>query len=198
MSEQSIRVFLAVPVPDSVRASIDSAAAPLRARLPRVRWVRADLWHFTLIFLGERPPAEVRHVERVATEVCRGTRAFQFGVQGTGCFPGAARPRVLWVGAGSGVDDLAGLRDGLYGALRADGIPVPNESFSAHLTVGRVRDDTSSEERSAIGALWSSLKISVLPAFDLREARLMRSDLGPGGPRYTPLATFPLEVTRED
>jgi 2'-5' RNA ligase len=198
MSEQSIRVFLAVPVPDSIRASIDSAAAPVRARLPRVRWVRSDLWHFTLIFLGERPPAEVGSVERVATEVCRGTRAFRLAVQGTGCFPGAARPRVLWVGAGSGVDELAGLRDGLYRALRRDGISLPNESFSAHLTVGRVRDNTSPEERAAIGSLWSSLRIPALPAFDLREARLMRSDLGPGGPRYTALATFPLEVTRED
>ena len=80
MSEQSIRVFLAVAVPDYVRAAMDSAAAPLRARLPRVRWVRPDLWHFTLIFLGERAPAEVSRVERVASEVCRTTRAFQLAV----------------------------------------------------------------------------------------------------------------------
>jgi 2'-5' RNA ligase len=198
MSEQSIRVFLAVPVPDSVRAAIDTASAPVRARLPRVRWVRAQLWHFTLIFLGERPPAEVSAVEGVATEVCRGVRAFRLAVEGTGCFPSPARPRVLWVGAGSGVGGLAGLRDSLHGALRERGVVVPNESFSAHLTVGRVRDEATREERAAIGTLWSSLTMPPISPFEVREACLMRSDLGPAGPRYTPLATFRLTDQARD
>lgn len=196
MSEQSIRVFLAVPVPDAVRAAIDAAVEPLRARLPRVRWVRSELWHFTLIFLGERPPAEVGIVENVATEVCLRVRPFRLAVKGSGCFPGAARPRVLWVGLGPGLDSLTGLRGSLQGALREHGVAVPDEAFSAHLTVGRVRDDTTGEARAAIGPLWSSLPLPSLPPFEVREAHLMRSDLGAGGPRYTPIATFSLAAAR--
>ena len=194
MSEHSIRVFLAVAVPNDIRAAIDTIVAPLRGQLPRVRWVRSELWHFTLIFLGERPQAEVACVQDMATGACREVSRFSLAVEGAGCFPGAERPRVLWVGAGSGLDALAGLRTRIYGALRDGGISMPNESFSAHLTVGRVRDDTAAEGRSEIGRLWAATALPSLAPFDVHEVHLMRSDLGPAGPRYTSLAAFPLSA----
>jgi 2'-5' RNA ligase len=192
MIMQSIRVFLAVQVPDSVRRAIDGAADPLRARLPRVRWVRPELWHFTLIFLGERPPDEVRQVEQVAAAACSGVSPFALDVQGTGVFPNPLRPRVLWIGADTGADELGALREKLRHALRESGIAVPDESFNAHLTVGRVRDDTTPEARRTIGSLWGDLRLPELPAIRVSEACLVRSDLGPGGSRYTTLATLRL------
>jgi 2'-5' RNA ligase len=196
MSEHSIRVFLAVAVPDDIRAAINAVVAPLRGQLPRVRWVHSELWHFTLIFLGERPQAEVARVMDMAATECRGASPFSLAVEGTGCFPGAGRPRVLWAGAGSGLDALAGLRTRIHGALRDGGISMPNESFSAHLTVGRVRDDTAPEGRSEIGRLWTATAIPPLTPFDVQEVHLMRSDLGPAGPRYTSLEAFPLSAER--
>ena len=196
MSELSIRVFLAVAVPDDIRAAIDTVVAPLRGRLPRVRWVRSELWHFTLIFLGERPQVEIDRVREMARAVCSGASPFSMAMKGTGCFPGAGRPRVLWAGAGSGLDALAGLRARIHSALRDSGISMPNESFSAHLTVGRVRDDTAPEGRSEIGRLWAAMPLPSLAPFDVHEVQLMRSDLGPAGPRYTSLAAFPLSAGR--
>jgi 2'-5' RNA ligase len=192
MSGHSIRIFLAVAVPDDVRAAIDTAIAPLRDRHPRVRWVRPELWHFTLIFLGERTPTEVAVVEGVATAVCRGADPYLLEVRGSGSFPNAVRPRVLWIGAGTGVDALAGLRDRLFVALRDGGVSMPNEKFSAHLTVARVRDDTTPEGRAEVGRLWSTMIVPPLAPFEVRAAHLMRSDLSPSGPRYTSLAAFSL------
>ena len=53
MSGQSVRGFVAVLLPDDVRARLAAAAAELRARAPGLAWVRAENLHVTLRFLGE-------------------------------------------------------------------------------------------------------------------------------------------------
>ncbi len=191
-------MFLAVSIREDIRAAVDAVVAPLRVRFPSVRWVSPELWHLTLIFLGERLPAEVGIVKGLATAVCRDVNRFSLTIEGAGCFPAPARPRVLWVGAGSGVEALAGLRGHLHAALNRGGISMPSESFSAHLTIGRVRDGTSPDARAEIGRLWTATTVPRLAPVEVCAVQLLQSDLGPGGPRYTTLAACSLAAARAD
>jgi 2'-5' RNA ligase len=165
--------------------------------MPLVRWVRADLWHLTLVFLAERPTALVPGICDLVASVCRDEPPFALRIDGIGCFPNGTRPRVLWLGVGPGSDALQSLHRNVLGALQSGGIEIADERFSAHLTVGRVRDDAGTEARGEIGRRWAALSIPPLPLFDATELHLMRSDLGTGGPRYTSMAALPLAGARK-
>jgi RNA 2',3'-cyclic 3'-phosphodiesterase len=192
METKPVRLFLAALIPQEVRAVIDAAVAPLRAQTPQIRWVRADLWHLTLIFLAERPADQLGIIRDTVSTACRHEAPFGVRIDGIGCFPNANRPRVLWIGVCPGSDALGALRRRVLGALQHAGLNVDDERFSAHLTIGRVRDNTTPDVRAVIGRQWTGMALTRLPLFDVDEIHLMRSKLGPGGPEYTSLAALPL------
>ncbi|MCU0296846.1 MAG: hypothetical protein MUD05_12475 [Candidatus Nanopelagicales bacterium] len=90
------RLFVALWLPDAVRAELDTALAALHARYPELRWQPPVRWHITLAFLGDREPD--RELRRFATiplvtpeplESCvAGNDAFE----GTSPSPAPARP----------------------------------------------------------------------------------------------------------
>ena len=191
MPADSLRLFLAVLLPDEVRVLLDRALAPLTGDGRAVRWVTSDLWHLTLVFLGQRPATQVPQILE-AVRAATSTSAFTLQLGGTGSFPAPARPRVLWVGVTTGAGPLLTLQRAVQASLVGTGLAEPDTRFSAHLTVGRVRDHVAPPNLAAIGARWSAQTLPVLSPFPVRSIALMQSVLGRGGPHYTVLHTVPL------
>jgi 2'-5' RNA ligase len=191
-SSQPVRLFTAVSIPDDIRARLDAALEVVRPTLPQVRWVDADLWHVTLVFLGERPSAQVEPIRDVVAGVGANIAPFTLGLSGIGAFPNQNRPRVLWAGIEPGAGELENLHRALLADLIQAGLAGPDDHFSAHLTLGRVRDTAGPAARAEIGRLWSSVSLLPLPSFEAREIHLMRSQLVTGGPRYSSLYSIPL------
>jgi len=139
------RLFVGVPLPDSVRDEVGrlvervrtSAAGDAGGEGREVRWVRIEGLHLTLRFLGptldERRPA----VEAAMRTAAAGARPFPIRIGGGGAFPSPARPRVLWLGVTAGAEQLAALAGDLAAALAAAGWPPQERPFRAHLTLAR-------------------------------------------------------------
>jgi 2'-5' RNA ligase len=147
------RLFIAVPLSsgvcedvaglvERVRASIGAAPGQAPGQAPggparEVRWVRMDGLHLTLRFLGptldERIPALVEAVRGAAA----GAAPFRVRLAGAGAFPGAGRPRVLWLDVTEGADRLGDLARSLEDRLTAAGWPRDERPFRAHLTLAR-------------------------------------------------------------
>jgi 2'-5' RNA ligase len=191
LADATLRLFLAVLLPDEVRTPLDRAIAPLTLDGREVRWVARDLWHLTLVFLGERPASQAPAI-LTAGRAASSVAPFSLQLGGTGCFPSPVRPRVLWVGAVAGADRLLALQRTVQTTLVAAGLAEPDTRFSAHLTVGRLRDQVAPTRLAALGAQWSAQQLPFLPPFTVRSVALMQSVLGRGGPRYTALHTIPL------
>jgi 2'-5' RNA ligase len=187
VSGQSVRGFVAVLLPGDVRGRLASAAAELRARAPELAWVRADNLHLTLRFLGEVEPVTLGRI-REAIVAAAATRApFTVTLGGLGGFPPGRPPRVVWAGVLSGGERLGALHATLESALVARGVPGEGRVFHPHVTLARARD------RRGAGGLAGKLGGGV-PFGEVRVAvlHLMRSELGPGGSRYSVLAEAPL------
>ena len=60
-----MRLFLALPLPPEVLRRLASAAEALREGFPNLKVVRPEGLHLTLVFLGEREPAEAEQVGRL-------------------------------------------------------------------------------------------------------------------------------------
>lgn len=183
-----MRLFVALNLPDDVRARIDAELLePLRNTTRGVRWVMPEMLHVTLAFLGERSEAEAREAARVVEELAHGRAPLQVSLRGLGAFPSVGRPRVVWLG----LDDPAGVRQ-LHRAFERErarlGVPAEGRAYHPHVTLGRV----PGESPSLRDALAPERPVHRFQAnVTLRSVDLMRSDMTPAGLHYTVLTAAP-------
>jgi 2'-5' RNA ligase len=76
-------------------------------------------------------------------------------------------------------------------ALAAEGFSPEGRPFRAHLTLARVPDQVSPEDRQSLLAAVRAHELPETPPMVFQHVALMRSILGPGGARYRRLAEFP-------
>jgi RNA 2',3'-cyclic 3'-phosphodiesterase len=129
-----VRLFVAVEVPDDVRAAVAGAVAPLRAAAPKLKWVAADRYHLTLVFLGSVDGSLVEPVTAALRSGCAGVAPFSLSLDGT---LGTFGRRVLWAGLAPSAE-LVALASAVGGALSTV-VPVPDadREYRAHLTLAR-------------------------------------------------------------
>ena len=179
------RAFVAVEVSEGARRQIADLLAKLR-REPgaEVRWVKPELMHLTLAFLGEVSEDFLESAKTRLSEVARRHQAFTAQLRGLGAFPSPARARVVWVGMEQGKDEVCALQEDVVKALRSVGYQPERRPFSPHLTLGRLRipEDVS----RTVAVQFES------ESFAIERVVLFRSVLGPAGPVYSGLAEFPL------
>jgi len=187
------RVFLAIEVPDAVRAALSGPLASLEPLHDVVRVNAVERIHLTLHFLGHLPRTEVEQLPDALIPVVGRHPRVRLAAEGVGAFPGIGRPRVLWAGVvGADLPRLMSLQVDLGDALRKTGVAV-EDRFHPHLTLARVVRPPRAPERKLLrdwATRWGSRPFGEIP---VDHVRLMRSQLGGGPARYTTLATFDLQ-----
>jgi 2'-5' RNA ligase len=135
-----MRLFVAVfPSPEAQRAAA-SVIDALRRPGDGVSWVKPDNLHYTLRFIGEVGDDGARRVGEAARAAANGRPAFDAVPGGIGAFPNPRQARVLWLGLAEGAAPLVELAGALEDELAKRGFDRERRRFSAHLTLGRVRD----------------------------------------------------------
>jgi 2'-5' RNA ligase len=191
-AQGTLRLFLAVNLPEAVRASLAGVTAPLRSGSEDVRWTASQSLHLTLVFLGERPAPQVEVIAERVGQACAAHAPFTARVAGLGCFPSPARPRILWAGLEASGGALLTLQRTVQDALVREGLAAAEERFVPHLTLGRVRESLGPAPRADLGRRWLARTLPPLPPVPVVAVQLMRSELGRGGARYTVLRSLDL------
>jgi 2'-5' RNA ligase len=140
-------------------------------------------WHITLRYLGRvDEPTYERFLHGL--EPARGTGAFRIGLDGLGAFPNPGRAAVVWLGVGSGAEQLATLNHVAEEAALDAGLIPEDRPFHPHLTLSRVRPpgDATAALTHAVSVGWRCDRVVVY-----------LSRHGKGGAIYEPLETYPLE-----
>lgn len=182
-----MRVFVALDVPEEVRARLADLSARLKKICPSARWVRLEGVHITLKFIGEVPSEKLEQIGRALSDVSPfGPITVRFA--GLGFFPAARRPRVFWAGVQAD-PRLAELAAAIEMKLAPLGIEPERRSFHPHLTLARFEFPQGSE------ALREAVEAAGEPEFGeetFREFHLYQSVLKHSGAEYTRLVTYPL------
>ena len=168
----------------------------MRPYAPDVRWVGPETFHITLQFLGE---TEKRDAINDALQQVRGV-PIALTFRGTGFFPNAKSPRVLWVGIDAD-QHLPQLATTIGDALEPLGFKRETMPFKPHLTLARAgsgRPRPIRGERSAAGLRVVEIKLEEQPPEEFgsmaaREFCLYESKLSSSGAKYTKLNRYPLE-----
>ena len=184
-----VRSFIAIDLPAGVRAELTSLEEKLKIRRhPFVKWVDPESMHLTLKFLGNVAADSMPQIVGAVSSVAQMHSPFKLQVAGTGAFPNWQRPQVVWVGVGGELDRLNSLQKGLESALSPLGFPPESRPFSAHLTLGRLRDRVTPDDRRRFAEFAQTVEFKTSLSFEVNAVRLMKSQLTPAGPIYSELA----------
>jgi 2'-5' RNA ligase len=186
-----VRCFVAIPLPDEVKAKVAAVQAEARRRCGDVdmRWTRPASLHLTLKFLGSVPAERLGAVRTALERVVDGVHLPLLSLAGLGAFPEPRRARVLWLGVTDGAAALVELAAAVDRASAVLGFEPERHPFAPHLTLGRVRAPRGGADlRGALSACGDAAAGSWTPeAVVLYESRLR-----PGGAVHEACAVWPL------
>ncbi len=176
-----IRLFVAVPLPETVRTQL----ALLQSGLQGARWIKPQNIHLTLRFIGEVPNDVANDVDAALAEVS--APAFALQLDGIGNFGRGKRPHALWVGVVPS-KPLMHLQAKIESALVRAGLAAETRKFSPHVTIARLRDVRSArvEEWAATNGAFRSAP------FAAERFVLFASFLKSEGAVYIEEASYPL------
>ena len=186
-----MRLFLAINLPAAVRDEIFRDAEPLRTASSAVKWVAAPSLHVTLKFLGEQDESRAEDIQRAVSAAVSTHAPLNVETTEFGAFPNFRRPRVVWLGM-TAETRLRALAGDIDRALALLGFAPETRAFQAHVTLGRVRGEMRPPDAKALAQ--AAARRPPWRAFPVGTVDLMRSELGPGGSRYSVVAAIPLHA----
>lgn len=185
---EQIRTFIAIEIPASIQQQIALLQNRLKSVGEGISWVKTNNIHLTLKFLGDVPAKLMQQVIEATENACTDVSTFGLEIKGTGFFPDAKRPRVLWVGCEENSGSMQKIHQNLNLKLSVLGFEKDTRRFSPHLTIGRVKDYRNLGD---IPHLMQNTNFST-EKFVVTEVIVMKSQLHPAGSIYTPLAKIKL------
>jgi 2'-5' RNA ligase len=163
-----------------------------RERFPELSVTPATNLHLTLAFLGELEEGQVETASAAVAATAAGAGPpWELGWGEPGAFPGARRPRVLWLGPGPGSERLMAVHQLLVEELGGRELPVDAKRYRPHLTLARVRKSPLGRERAAEVGEWLALMPAV-PPLAVDSVVLYQSRLGKPAAVHTPITTAAL------
>jgi len=192
---EQIRAFIAIELSEELKASLARLQELIKLGSESyVKWVDPQGMHLTLKFLGNISVDKVSAISEAIAEVARSVAPFRLELTESGAFPNTKAPRVAWVGLGGDLESLLRLQRGIDQALIPLGFPPEARAFSPHLTLGRVRDQATPQERRRLGERMASLEVQGQPSLYVDRVSLMRSQLTSKGAIYSRLSAAELHL----
>jgi 2'-5' RNA ligase len=189
-SSPTVRLFVALDLPDVLRGHLLGWGAHALTDLPGVRLQRPEAMHVTLCFLGEQPIGEVEAIAG-AMRAAVGRRTELTLMPGAPIWLPARRPRVAAIEVADARGDLAVLQADVSAGLARGGWYEPERRpFLAHVTVARIGRN---------GPRQPPALATPLPALSAAagSVSLYRSHTGASGARYEAVATVGLVSGRQ-
>jgi 2'-5' RNA ligase len=179
-----MRLFIAIDLEEEAKRELRRLQEALKQFDRDVRWVTRDQMHLTLVFLGEVADAKLPSVSTAVEQATDKIGPFEITLAGSGCFPPAGKVRVVWAGVEESTGALAKLQAACADNLEAEGFLKDSRPFSPHLTLGRVKSDTTDGKlRAAADELTVEMVLQPVSA-----VRVVQSKLTPHGSRYRTVA----------
>ena len=190
---EQIRSFIAIELPDELRLKLGQLEAQLKSgKQPWVKWVNPDSIHLTLKFLGNIASDRTGEITRAMEEAAQGIPPFHLEVKDLGVFPNLKRVQVVWVGISGEVDKLGEFQQRLESNLACLGFAPESRPFTPHLTLARLRNQASLDERQGFGQLIAGIRFEA-GAIEVDAINLMRSQLTREGAIYSRISSVRLK-----
>jgi 2'-5' RNA ligase len=177
------RRFVAIDLPDNIQTDV----AALCNGISNARWVKANLMHLTLRFIGDADEARAEAIAEGLAAIQ--PPCFPLTLQGVGTFPPRGAPRVLWVGVAPS-EPLVALQARIEAVCQAAGCEPETKRYAPHVTVARFGRHGKIDPDA-----WLARNRDYRSRpFTVTEYHLFDSRLERGGPTHTRLQTITLAL----
>lgn len=190
---EPVRSFIAIELPDGLKLRLAQLETELkRDEPPGVKWVSPNSIHLTLKFLGNIAAGSIEAVTGAMEESVRGIAPFRLRAEGLGVFPNLKWAQVAWVGIDGEVDRLSRLQKQLESNLARLGFTPESRAFTPHLTLARLKNYASPDERQSFGRLIAGCEFAA-GDIAVEAVSLMKSQLTRSGAIYSRLSSARLK-----
>jgi len=194
---EQVRSFIAIELPDELKLGLAQLEAQLKmSKQPWVKWVDPYSIHLTLKFLGSIATDRISGITGAMEEAVQGISPFHLEVKDLGVFPSLRRVQVAWVGMSGEVDKLSQLQQHLESNLARLGFAPESRPFTPHLTLARLRNQASLDERQNFGQLIATTRFEAAYTIKVDAISLMRSQLTREGALYSRISSVRLNKSR--
>lgn len=181
-----MRLFLAIELPDDVRAHLLRARQRLEGALPKIAYTKPGNLHLTLKFLGE---VEKKKVDAIVDSLAKiAAQRIELHSSGVECFPHRGPVRIVAAAMDGTLAPLRALVDSIEQRCKFLGFEKEQRAYKPHVTLGRARPVLSAKFRAVAGE--ATANVWPGPAFAPGEFVLMASQLSPQGSTYATVAQF--------
>jgi 2'-5' RNA ligase len=183
-----IRLFVAVPVPEAIKEQLQAVQRELQPMLRNasVRWTPAEQMHLTLRFFGNVETGRLEKLQTTLHNACEYASVLSLQARGLGLFPPKRAPRGIWVGVQDRQNQLGPLQKQIETTTADFGEKPEDREFSAHLTLGRIKEIRRAEERDLREFIMNQANRS-RGEWEVHEIELVQSQLGSSGARHSVL-----------
>ena len=190
---EQVRSFIAIELPNELKVGLSQLEAQLKSgKQPGVKWVNPYSIHLTLKFLGSIAVDKISQITKSMNEAVQGISPFHLEVKDLGVFPNLRRVQVVWVGISGEVDKLGQLQQRIESNLARLGFAPESRPFTPHLTLARLRNQASLDERQRLGELIAGTRFEVAYTIKVDTISLMRSQLTREGAIYSRISAVGL------
>ena len=194
--EQVLRLFVAIDLPDAVKAQLSEVQSRLRGAAGQAgraaRWVAPEGMHLTLAFLGNVDAKRIDAIDAALSRPVGAAVPFTLRTARLGAFPNLHRPHYLWVGLAGDLPRLDALQDQVASALEGVGFPRERRRFTPHITLARIPESARPDEIDTFARLLQRSPAPEAAEIPVHEVVLFRSELRPTGSEYRRLHSWSL------
>lgn len=180
-----MRAFIALELPEEIKTEIKNIQQQLKMAGVQAKWVKPEIAHLTLAFLGLITPNKVEPIGRILEEVAGQIKPAKLHLAKIGCFPDLAKARIVFVDLGDELGKLNALAIKVRKGLKKEKIYFDKKPFTAHITLGRIK------KRQNLTKIIKENKIKRVQ-FIADKISLTKSQLTEAGPIYKKLTCVSL------
>ncbi len=164
------------------------------------KWTKRQNLHFTLKFLGELPKGRLNELSLALKMAATQSRPFLLRLGNIGFFPKSGTPRIIWIGAEKGGQELIQLADLVESNCLEQGFGKSDQPFQPHVTIARAKQEDYSGRNPSLSFHSSGMPVEFsLPKLGFETAMpvcsfsLIESNLYPSGAVYKRVEEFQFE-----
>jgi 2'-5' RNA ligase len=175
-----MRTFISLELPEKIKIEIEKIQQKLSRAGVQARWVKPEIAHLTLAFLGSITPDKIEPIGKILKEVVSQITPISLKLSKIGCFPSPKKARIIFVDLEGELEKLNDLVTKIRKELKKSNIYFDDKPFSSHVTLGRIKD------RQNLTQLIEEIKVNKIE-FVVSRVSLTKSTLTESGPTYQKL-----------
>ncbi len=188
MKKNSLRLFIAVDLPDIIKDKIEAITKPFLNKI-NCKKVKKENFHLTLKFLGNIDINLIEKIENIMDSIEKEEIRFYFKLQDSGYFPYNRYPSVLWISLKDEMNNILKINEYLENKIEETfGIKKEKRRFVPHITIARIRKSNEKILYKVEDFLPKINKeLQRIEIFEVKKIILFKSELKKEGAIYTPL-----------